>query len=151
MCFFMPRLFRQWEIPTWKASLMGPNGLILTILISRFYRLWNYFSLVLPLYYLSVQTLFDHPLTWGMCPIHPVYYKKLCGFFFFVERKCLIGTVFTLKEGREGKLLSFCLGSINTNSVLVILNVNLFAISERLMLSKSLFREDWMEWILPLE
>ena len=59
-----------------------------------------------------------------------------------MERKCLIGTVFTLKEGREGKLLSFCLGSIDTNSVLVILNVNLFAISERLMLSKSLFRED---------
>lgn len=54
----------------------------------------------------------------------------------------MIGTVFTLKEGREGKLFSFCLGSIDTNSVLVILNVNLFAISERLMLNKSLFRED---------
>ena len=51
-----------------------------------------------------------------------------------------------LKEGREGRLLSFCLESINMNSVLVIFNVNLFAISQRLMLSKSLFREDWMDW-----
>lgn len=139
----MPRLFRHWEIPTWKASLMGPNGLILTILISRFYRLWNYFSLVLPLYYLSVQTLFDHPLSPGECVQCTLFIIKSCAvFFFFVERKCLIGTVFTLNEGREGKLLSFCLGSIDTNSVLVILNVYLFAISERLMLSKSLFRED---------
>ena len=139
----MPRLFRHWEIPTWKASLMGPNGLILTILISRSYRLWNYFSSVLPLYHLSVQTLFDHPLSPGECVQCTLFIIKSCAvFFFFVERKCLIGTVFTLKEGREGKLLSFCLGSIDTNSVLVILNVNLFAISERLMLSKSLFRED---------
>lgn len=141
--FFMSRLFRHWEIPTWKASFMGPNGLILTILISRFYRLWNYFSLVLPLYYLSVQTLFDHPLSPGECVQCTLFIIKSCAlFFFFMERKCLIGTVFTLKKGREGKLLSFCLGSIDTNSALVILNVNLFAMNERLMLSKSLSRED---------
>ena len=40
---------------------------------------------------------------------------------------------------------------ININSVLVIFSVNLFAVSQRFMLSKSSFREDWMEWILPYE
>ena len=70
--------------------------------------------------------------------MHPVYYKMLL----CVERKCLIGTLFTFKEGREGKILSFCLGSIDLNSVLVILKVNLFAISQVLMLSKYLYVED---------
>ena len=80
--FFMPRLFRHWEIPTWKASLMGPNGLILTILISRSYRLWNYFSSVLPLYHLSVQTLFDHPLSPGECVQCTPFIIKSCAVFF---------------------------------------------------------------------
>ena len=82
VCFFMPRRFRHWEIPTWKASFMGPNGLILTILISRFCRLWNYFSLVLPLYYLSVQTLFDHPLSPGECVQCTLFIIKSCAVFF---------------------------------------------------------------------
>ena len=54
----------------------------------------------------------------------------------------MIGTLFIFKEGREGRLLSFCLELINMNSVLVIVSVNLFAVSQRFMLSKSLFRED---------
>ena len=37
------------------------------------------------------------------------------------------------------------------NSVLVIFNVNIFTISQPLMLSKSSCREDLMEWILPFE
>ena len=77
-----PFSIRHWEIPTWKASFMGPNGLILTILISRFYRLWNYFSLVLPLYYLSVQTLFDHPLSPGECVQCTLFIIKSCAVFF---------------------------------------------------------------------
>ena len=47
-----------------------------------------------------------------------------------------------IKEGREVRLLSFCLELFNLNSVLVICNINLFAISQRLMLSKSSFKED---------
>ena len=46
------------------------------------------------------------------------------------------------KEGREGRLLSFCLEPINMNSALVIFIVDLFAVSQRFMLSKSSFRED---------
>ena len=56
----------------------------------------------------------------------------------------LIGTLLIFKEGREGRLLSFCL---ERNSVLIIFSVNLFAVSQRFMLTKSSFRKDWMEWI----
>ena len=58
------------------------------------------------------------------------------------ECECLIGTLFIFKEGREGRLLSFCLEPFNLNSVLVICNINLFVTSQRLMLSKSSFKED---------
>ena len=59
------------------------------------------------------------------------------------HRECLIGMLFTFKEGRESRLLSFCrLEPINMNSVLVKFSVNLFAVSQRLMMSKSSFRED---------
>ena len=54
----------------------------------------------------------------------------------FKQWECFIETLFIFKEGREGRLLSFCLESINMNSVLIVFNVNLFAISQRLMLSK---------------
>ena len=49
---------------------------------------------------------------------------------------------FIFKEGREGRLLSFCLEPINMNSVLVIFSINLLAVSQRFLLSKSPFRED---------
>ena len=56
--------------------------------------------------------------------------------------ECVMGTLFIFKEGREGKLLSFCFEPVNMKSVLVVVSVNSFAISQRFMLRKSSLRED---------
>ena len=50
----------------------------------------------------------------------------------------MIGTLFIFKEGREGRLLSFCLEPINMNSVLVIFSVNLFAVSQQIYVEQVL-------------
>ena len=58
-----------------------------------------------------------------------------------------VGTWFTgvplmLRTGEADRVYSFCLELISLNSVLVILSVNLLAISHLLIFSKSSFKQD---------
>ena len=59
-----------------------------------------------------------------------------------ITNKDFLKSPFPALIGREGRLLSFYLEPINIDLVLVIFRVNLFAGSQRFMLSKSSFRED---------
>ena len=43
----------------------------------------------------------------------------------------MIRTLFIFKEGREGRLLSFCLEPFNMNTVLVICNINKLFICDK--------------------